>query len=246
MNGLASLLNSSWARRAAGGGDANVPGAVARAAAGSGGQAPNATDPAAGSSSSFLSSSNFFQLLTAQLQHQDPLSPMDSTKFMSELAQLSTANGMQSLGQTVASLQSSQSADTRLRATGLIGHYVGLAGHKLTLSGSGGASGAFSLAGAASRVEVTVTNKAGAVVDRFQLGAEGGGAHRFTWDGSGQPPGDYQFSVKAQDASGRAVSAKTLTLAKISSVAFSSSGGITLSFANRSGTLPFGQVGIIF
>src|SRR3954452_9420648 len=33
---------------------------------------------------------SFLKLLTAQLQHQDPLSPMDATQFTSQLVQFST------------------------------------------------------------------------------------------------------------------------------------------------------------
>jgi len=235
MNALSSLLNSPWTRQA-----------VTSGSAGGAGDASGTSGTSGTASGGFLSSSNFFQLLTAQLSHQDPLSPMNSTKFMSELAQLSTANGMQSLGQTVASLQGSQSAAKRLRATGLIGHDVGVSGNGLTLPSGGSASGAFVLPSAAQNVQVAVTDGSGNVVDRIKLGAQGAGVHRFNWDGAGQPSGDYRFSVQAFDASGHPVSAKTLSLAKISSVAFSPSGDITLSFANRSGTMPFGQVSTIF
>lgn len=38
-----------------------------------------------------LNEANFFQLLTAQLEHQDPLNPMSGDQFAAELAQFSTA-----------------------------------------------------------------------------------------------------------------------------------------------------------
>ncbi|MFV0444647.1 MAG: flagellar hook assembly protein FlgD [Planctomycetaceae bacterium] len=39
----------------------------------------------------------FLQLLVTQIQHQDPLSPMEQTEFLSQLAQFSTVEGIQQL-----------------------------------------------------------------------------------------------------------------------------------------------------
>lgn len=237
MSVISALLNSVWGQQAVA--PHGATGAVAATNTGIRTTASSAPE-------SFLNTSNFFELLTAQLSHQNPLAPMNSTQFMSELAQLSTANGMQSLGQTVAALQSGQSAESRLRAADLIGHYVGVQGNTLALPANGNGAGAYVLPASASQVEITVTNGAGEVVDRMKLGAENSGTHRFSWDGAGQPPGKYQFNVQAVNASGQPLPAQSLALAKISSVQFSASGGINLAFADRSGTLPFGQVIIIF
>lgn len=50
----------------------------------------------------------FFQLLVAQLQNQDPSQPMSSTDFINELAQLSSLSGIQQENTTLSSLQSQQ------------------------------------------------------------------------------------------------------------------------------------------
>jgi flagellar basal-body rod modification protein FlgD len=47
-------------------------------------QTPAASDPGAGA---LASKTVFLQLLVAQLQHQDPLSPADGLQFVSQLAQ---------------------------------------------------------------------------------------------------------------------------------------------------------------
>lgn len=47
--------------------------------------------------SSTLNQDDFLKLLTAQLKHQDPLNPVDSTNFTSQLAQFSTLSGVQQL-----------------------------------------------------------------------------------------------------------------------------------------------------
>ena len=78
-----------------------------------------------------LNQNDFFQLLTAQLEHQDPLNPMTGDQFAAELAQFSTANGVQSL-------QTSESAQA---AVGLVGHSVAVDGNALLLGQSGATTG---------------------------------------------------------------------------------------------------------
>lgn len=230
MIGLESLLNSAVQR---------ASGTGAASSGGSAGAAASATQ-------SFLDQGNFFELLTAQLSHQDPLSPADSTQFMSELAQLSTATGIRSLSQTVTGLGQEQQTNLRLRATALVGHDVGISGDALTLPAGNSAEGGYVLSSGAKQVEVTVTNAAGAVVDRMNLGAQGQGAHKFEWPGNGQAPGSYQFSVQALDASGSPVPAQTLSLARVSSVQVSPAGGVTLAFAGGTSAMQLDQVAVIF
>ncbi len=55
-----------------------------------------------------LTNSDFFNLLVAQLQYQDPSNPMSSSDFVAQLAQLSTVNGIQSLNTNFSSLLSLQ------------------------------------------------------------------------------------------------------------------------------------------
>ncbi len=53
---------------------------------------------------SVLSSDAFLKLLTTQLQNQDPLNPVSSSDFTSQLAQLSSLQGMQQLNTSFTSL----------------------------------------------------------------------------------------------------------------------------------------------
>jgi flagellar basal-body rod modification protein FlgD len=50
----------------------------------------------------------FFQLLVAQLQNQDPADPMTSTDFINELAQLSSLSGIQQENTNLSTLLSQQ------------------------------------------------------------------------------------------------------------------------------------------
>ena len=68
-----------------------------------------------------LNENNFFQLLTAQLENQDPLNPMSASDFAAELAQFSTATGVQSLNATI-------TAASGIQAAGLVGRNVAVTG----------------------------------------------------------------------------------------------------------------------
>lgn len=56
----------------------------------------------------------FLSILVSQLQNQDPLSPMDDTDFIAQMAQFSSLEQMQALN----------SSFTANQATGMIGQYV--------------------------------------------------------------------------------------------------------------------------
>jgi flagellar basal-body rod modification protein FlgD len=61
-----------------------------------------------------LNQNDFLQLLTAQLEHQDPLNPTSADQFASELAAFSTATGVQNLGASAGGQQASGSSGATL------------------------------------------------------------------------------------------------------------------------------------
>ena len=63
----------------------------------------------------------FLRLLVTQLQHQDPMSPMDDTQFISQLAQFSSLEQMQGLNTGFDGLSKSSVAT---QAFALIGRTV--------------------------------------------------------------------------------------------------------------------------
>src|SRR5579871_653273 len=76
----------------------------------------------------------FMTLLVTQMQNQDPLNPMDNSQMTSQLAQLSTVSGIDTMNTTLQSLISSYQQSQTLQATSMIGHGVLTAGNSLTLS----------------------------------------------------------------------------------------------------------------
>src|SRR3954451_11449686 len=86
---------------------------------------PANAKPAAGSdstaSSTMVDKDTFLKLLVAQLQHQDPTSPADSTQCAAQMAQFSTVEQLTNLSKTTQSTSKSAAVN---EAVGLLGRTV--------------------------------------------------------------------------------------------------------------------------
>lgn len=152
----------------------------------------------------------FLVLLTAQLQNQDPLAPMDSTQFTQQLVQFS---------------QVEQQIRTNEQLEGLVGHYqAASAGAALSYLGkdaiieadetylaSGEANWAYQLSEAAGDLTINVKDANGRVIYTTTSAPRGAGEHLFTWDGTKTdggtaPDGVYTLEVVAQNAAGAEMS----------------------------------------
>jgi len=86
--------------------------------------ADTSTNPAASnsvsnstSSSSLANESTFLQLLVAQIKNQDPTQPMDSTAFLSQLAQFSQLEQLVGIRQDIENPSSSTAATNPAAST---------------------------------------------------------------------------------------------------------------------------------
>ena len=76
--------------------------------------------PAAQTRRDELGQSEFLELMTTQLQSQDPLEPMENGAFIAQLAQFSTVSGMDRLVETVDTLAQSLAGSSALEAGNLL------------------------------------------------------------------------------------------------------------------------------
>ena len=177
-----------------------------------------------------LNENDFLTLMTAQLENQDPLNPMSSSDFAAELAQFSTASGVQDLQTTVSGIGTQLSTAMGMQASSLVGKYVAVNGSTLALGSSGTAAGAFNLAAAAQNVVVTVSDATGKQVATIPLGAMTAGTQTFAWDGeesdgSTADAGNYTFQVSATAASGAAVTATPYAVVPVTGVSLGGQSG---------------------
>jgi len=192
-------------------------------------------------------SDTFLKLLVAQMNNQDPLNPVDNSQITSQMAQISTVTGINSLNSTVNQLVSQLQASQAVASTQLTGHTVLVPGSSLALSATSSATGStpgllayggFKLAQAADSVSVTVTDASGATVRTLNLGSMNSGLQDFTWDGTTDSgaqagAGSYSYSVSAK-ASGSAVSATAYSAQQVVGVAPQSDGTVQFLLANGS------------
>ncbi len=169
----------------------------------------------------------FLKLLTTQLKNQDPLNPMDNAQMTSQLAQISTVDGIEKLNATLSQLLSSSADSEALQAAALVGHQVIIAGNGLNLTDAG-AVGGVELAANADQVAVTIKDANGIVMNTLNLGKLDAGVHNFVWDGKTDAGvqaanGNYSISVAATQGANN-VTATALQLAGVQNINRSSLG----------------------
>ncbi|OHC69782.1 MAG: flagellar biosynthesis protein FlgD [Rhodocyclales bacterium RIFCSPLOWO2_02_FULL_63_24] len=173
----------------------------------------------------------FLKLLTTQLKNQDPLNPMDNAQMTSQLAQISTVDGIEKLNATLQKMLSSTVDAEAMQAAALVGHQVMVVGSGLKLTDNG-AAGGVELKAAADQVVLTIKDANGLAIKTMDLGDLEGGTHNFAWDGKTDAGaqavnGTYSVSVVAKRG-GEKVEASTLELAGVVSVSRSGLEGVTL------------------
>ncbi|QOR39231.1 flagellar hook assembly protein FlgD [Billgrantia diversa] len=192
---------------------------------------------------------NFMTLLIAQMQHQDPLKPMDNHQMTSQLAQINTVSGIEDLNETLSGITDQMNAGQTLQATGLIGKGVLVPGDRVLLEqGEDGEPHTtpfgIELPQSAENVRVVITNASGQVINRYDIGSAKAGVESFTWDGrtsegEAAVSGSYRVRIEATNGD-KTVSGTTLNYAVV--------GGITPPDQNGGVKLDlgavYGQVGL--
>ena len=184
-------------------------------------------------------SERFLKLLVAQMQNQDPLSPMDNAQVTSQMAQINTVSGIEKLNRTVEGLSGQFAQLQSVQGAALVGHDVVVPGNALQIA-DGMGEGGFELAGPADQVKVEILAPSGQVVDTLQLGAQGSGLHSFEWN-AGSATAASGLKVRVTATSG--ATASTPTALMRDRVVAVSTGGSTFSLElAASGTVPYSAV----
>jgi flagellar basal-body rod modification protein FlgD len=152
---------------------------------------------------------NFLQLLTKQLQYQDPLSPMDTNQFTQQLVSFTGVEQSIATNQNLESLIGLMQNQNLTAATGYIGKVVTLNSASSPMSEGNPARWSYDLDGAAAETKLTVLDQRGVRVFESR-GETQPGEHSFTWDGKGAngitlPAGAYTLRIDSTTASGAKV-----------------------------------------
>ncbi|WP_311224177.1 MULTISPECIES: flagellar hook capping FlgD N-terminal domain-containing protein [unclassified Acidovorax] len=211
----------------------NPVGSTATTTNSTGTSASSSTDPNA-------MQDRFLKLLVAQLNNQDPMNPLDNAQMTSQMAQINTVTGIQTLNLTMQTMAEQFSTMQTLQGTQMIGRSVLAEGNKLTTA-SGVSKGQFELAGTATDARVEIVTPAGLVVGTVEMGAQDKGRHDFEWDASKYAgnTGDLTFRVVATTKEG-AVQSTPLQASRVTGTG-SANGALTLTLESGE-TVNYSQI----
>jgi flagellar basal-body rod modification protein FlgD len=185
-------------------------GAAASSAAGTAAAAGSAAKSRLGLADDFDS---FLQLLTTQLKHQDPLSPMDANQFTQQLVQFSAVEQAIKTNDVLGQLLSAVRTDQIGRSLDYLGAEVEAPGQTIRLDGTTAAQVNYQLDQSASAVAISIYDQAGRLV-ATRPGEGNVGGHSIAWDGRDEhgqplPQGLYRVEIAAKDAAGAPVTVAT-------------------------------------
>ncbi len=166
-----------------------------------------------------LGQNEFLQLMIAQLENQDPLSPQENGEFIAQLAQFSSVEGIDRLNNSFDDFNASFLSNQALQASSLVGRSVTVASETAILDPQSYVSGLVTLPASTPGMSIKVYSESGALLQDMPLGAQAAGDKVFRWDGinlevngeivdwtKGIPqnqlpealaPGKYRFEVSA-------------------------------------------------
>jgi len=151
----------------------------------------------------------FLRLLTTQLQYQDPLEPLDSSKFTEQLVSYSQVEQQINTNANLETLLTLSKAAAGQNAVNYLGKTALTAGNMTGLENNA-ATWRYSLPSDATSVQLTITDVNGKPV--FTLpGEKNVGMHEFVWDGKNSqgtalPPGSYGLLINAKKGDGTSLS----------------------------------------
>lgn len=193
-----------------------------------------------------LGQNEFFELMVAQLKHQDPMKPMESNEFLGQMAQFTSVNGIQEMSKSFADLASSLQSSQALQASTLVGRDVMVPGTASALAAGGALRGGVELPESTDALTVRITDPAGQVVRTLNLGPAPAGMTSFAWDGlteagDAAPPGAYALQA-SYDKDGQAMGAQTFVAAHVESVSLGRGGQAPVLNVAGLGPMPLADV----
>jgi flagellar basal-body rod modification protein FlgD len=186
----------------------------------------SSTAQAANSSASQQLAGNFdtfLQLLTTQLQNQNPLDPLDTNQFTEQLVEFASVEQQINENTNLQTLISMQQTNEATSALQLVGSTVTVGGNSAALDNADNSAATWSLTTTTpATATVTVTSAAGTTAYSGTMSLNAG-TQTFTWNGQGNngqtwPDGTYTLAITATGANGQAVSVSSQVQGVVSGV----------------------------
>src|SRR5580658_497132 len=165
----------------------------------------------------------FLQLLTTQLQNQNPLDPLDTNQFTEQLVEFASVEQQINENTNLQTLISLQQTSEATQAMQLIGSTVTVNSTTGTLSNATGQAASWSLNSPSPGTgAVTITSSSGQVVYTGTTSLSSGN-QTYTWNGVGNngvtwPDGAYTLSVSGTSATGSPLTVASQTSGTVTAV----------------------------
>ena len=167
---------------------------------------------------------DFLTLLVTQLRHQDPLNPVDSVQFTSQLAQFSSLEQLFGVNDSLAGIQNSLSSRDQGNVLDYIGKSVRTNDSTIAVKNGETDAGVYVLD---ARADVTafILDPRGREVRQIRCGWQDAGEQKLEWDGrdnDGLAAGDgvYAFEVVALDKNGQDAAREASFTGKVTGVTY--------------------------
>lgn len=181
----------------------------------------------------------FLTILTAQIQNQDPLEPMDSSKFTEQLVQFSGVEQQIKSNKQLEELLAATYSSAGAALSGYLGQQAEIATAGAQFTGDP-ISWKYALPADAAKATITVTDASGKVLFSKKVEGDGlkAGSHDFEWDGKltggatadeGEP---YWINVVAEDANAKSLTPQHSLVTTIT--------GVDLTYGEPALTTPAG------
>ena len=181
---------------------------------------------------------NFLKLLIAQIQNQDPMSPMDASTMTAQMSQLNMVTSMSNMNTSMTAMLNQMQSVNFMNQASLIGHSPEVAGNSILFDGQNPVILGANAANPLSAAVATITDTSGNIINSANLGALVAGVKNFAWDGrdaSGNsvPAGTYNISVNGTNvATGASESPTAYVASPVAAVSKGANGDSLLTLVD--------------
>lgn len=181
----------------------------------------------------------FLQILTTQLENQDPTDPADASEFTSQLVQYAEVEQQISANDKLDKILSTINSNGITPLLNYIGEYVEVSAGDDLLVQNGQALMTYNLPSEAQTVVVTVQDSKGDAIATIN-GATESGLNRVAWDGTlsdgtTAEDGEYSFLITAKDSNGDIIEISDVRIiGQITGIETDSDGDLSLQMGSMS------------
>ncbi len=172
-----------------------------------------------------LDQHDFMNLFITQLQHQDPMEPMDTSEMASQLAEFSNMEATLRMSDNMEKLLEYQVSQNNLQLLTLLDTDVQVLGNTLGVSEGEPGAGEFVLSADTDTCVVEIYDAGGHLVRVMDMGPSSSGDYPLDWDGKDMrdepvEDGAYTYWVKGYSALGEQVAVDYSVTGNVTGIKF--------------------------